>query len=55
MRMADETGRGQASGELAGKGERADVRAPDISDYSDLGIDRRRVTEWQYAMPANPS
>ena len=47
MRMADEIDRGQASGEVAGKGERANVRSPDISDYDDLGISRQRVAEWR--------
>lgn len=47
MRMADEIDRGQAEGQLATKGQRANVRSPDISEYEDLGISRQRVSDWR--------
>ncbi len=52
MRMANEIDRGQAEGQLATKGQRANVRGSDISEYRDLGIDRRRVSEWRETLEA---
>jgi hypothetical protein len=43
--MADEIDRGQEAGEVAGKGDRSNVRGQDISSLDDLGVDRRRVAE----------
>lgn len=47
MRMADEIDKGQERGELATQGQRSNVRASDVSDLGELGIDRRRVSEWR--------
>ena len=47
IRLAREIDAGQERGEIAGPGQRSNVRAPDISDLDDLGLDRRRVAEWR--------
>jgi hypothetical protein len=47
MRMANEIDRGQEAGEVATKGQRANVRGSDISEYEDLGVSRQRVSEWR--------
>lgn len=61
MRMADEVDRGQASGDVAGQSShgrtRNSVRSADTdlpTSYSDLGIDRRRVSEWRELRDAGP-
>ena len=47
IRLAREIDAGQERGEIAGPGQRSNVRASDISDLDDLGLDRRRVAEWR--------
>ena len=47
MRMADEIDKGQERGEVANKGQRANVRAADISELDDLGVSRQRLSEWR--------
>jgi len=44
MRMADEIDRGQAAGEIAGRGN---PQGSGVSTMGDLGIDNRRVAEWR--------
>jgi hypothetical protein len=55
MRMADEIDRGQERGEVARQGQRSNVRAPDVCELDDLGIDRRRVAEWRAIRDAGPA
>lgn len=43
IRMADEIDAGQAKGEVATRGRPVNVQASDISGFTNLGIDRRRV------------
>lgn len=44
-RLADIVDEGQARGEIAIPGDRANVRSPDISTLDSLGIDRQRLSE----------
>ena len=43
--MADEIDRGQASGHHHGKVQTSDLKP---ATYDELGIDKRRVSEWRY-------
>jgi len=54
MRMANEIDRGQAEGSLAPSHRPVSVQASDTSTYEDLGIDRRRVSEWRETRDAGP-
>lgn len=47
IRMAREIDAAQERGDVATPGQRANVRASDISEMADLGVDRRRVAEWR--------
>jgi phage N-6-adenine-methyltransferase len=47
MRMANEYDAAKKRGAVADVGQRANVRGSDISDMDELGIDRRRLSEWR--------
>jgi hypothetical protein len=47
IKLADKIDAGQDRGEVAGRGERRNVRSPDICGYDELGISRQRVSEWR--------
>ncbi len=44
-RIAEYVDAGQAAGQIADQGQRANVRAPDVSTLDDLGLTRQRVAE----------
>jgi len=47
MRMADEADAAQERGEIAKQSDGGSVQGSDPSKLDDLGLDRRRLSEWR--------
>jgi hypothetical protein len=46
-RLADLVDAGQEAGQIAGQGDRANVRPADVSTLAELGVDKRRLAEYR--------
>ena len=52
--MADEVDRGQADGEVAGKGGDPNARSSGIATLAEIGISSQRLSEWRELRDAGP-